>query len=112
MYVITEKCICSYRGGSVTVGTGSVYVTGVSGVHRTGDYSYVSVKANSVYPTEDKKDNYTTCKVRLYQNDGTSTAISYEYTVKEGTGCAMYFATHLRIVKETDYEKHIKKHRE
>lgn len=24
----------------------------------------------------------------------------------------MYFATHLRIVKETDYEKHIKKHRE
>ena len=100
------------QGGSVTVGTGSVYVTGVSGVHRTGDYSYVSVKANSVYPTEDKKDNYTACKVRLYQNDSTSTAISYEYTVKEGTGCAMYFATHLRIVKETDYEKHIKKHRE
>lgn len=84
--LLPKNVYAATGGGSVTVGIGSVYVTGVSGVHRTGDYSYVSVKANSVYPTEDKKDNYTTCKVRLYQNDSTSTAISDEYTVKEGTG--------------------------
>lgn len=65
--LLPKNVYAATGGGSVTVGTGSVYVTGVSGVHRTGDYSYVSVKANSVYPTEDKKDNYTTCKVRLYQ---------------------------------------------
>ena len=83
--LLPKNVYAATGGDSVTVGTGSVYVTGVSGVHRTGDYSYVSVKANSVYPTEYKEDNYTRCKVRLYKNDSTSTAISNEYIITEGS---------------------------
>lgn len=73
--------------GSVTVGTGSIYVTGAYGVTRTTNYDYVLVKANSVYPTGNyTTDNFTKCKTAIYKNDNTSTRISNVYTLTEGNG--------------------------
>lgn len=77
----------SSGSSQVTVGTGSIYVTGVKGVTRTTDYNYVNVKANSVYPTGNyDTDNFTKCKTRIYKNDSTSTAISNSVTLTEGSG--------------------------
>ncbi len=79
--------MASSGSGSVTVGTGSIFVTGVSGVSRTTNYSYVQIKANSVYPTGNyDKDNYTKCKTAIYKNDSTSTMISNVYILTEGSG--------------------------
>ncbi|MCM1288353.1 MAG: hypothetical protein NC240_08575 [Clostridium sp.] len=79
--------MASSGSGSVTVDIGCTFRTGVSGVSRTTSYSYVQVKANSVYPTGTyKEDNFTKCKTALYKNDSTSTRISSIYTLTEGSG--------------------------
>lgn len=72
--------------GSVTVPAGCILVTGAYGVPRTTNYSYVQVKANSVYPTGNyDKDTFTKCKTVICQND-TNTIISATYTLTEGSG--------------------------
>ena len=79
------RTFASSGSGTITVSSGSVYKTAVSGASRTGNYSYVHVRATSVYPTGTyTEDNYTKCKTRLYKNDSTSTAISDSYTLTEG----------------------------
>lgn len=70
---------------TVQVGTGSTFVTGVSNASRTGNYNYVYVNIESVYPVEGK-DNFTKCKVRIYKGDWTGAAFSNEYTLTEGYG--------------------------
>ncbi len=83
---ISMNSFASSGSGQVRVGMNSVYVTGASGVSRTRNYSYVSVKANSVYPTGTySQDNFTKCKTRLYKNDSTSTSISNAVTLTEGS---------------------------
>lgn len=76
--------------GQVKVNAGSVYSIGVQGVTRSGAYSYVEVKADSVYPPEGY-DNFTHCKTKLTENNITKTVISDEYRLIEGTGyCKVY----------------------
>lgn len=83
----SNYAMASSGSSSVTVGTGSIFVTGVSGVSRTTNYDYVQVKANSVYPKGNyKEDNYTKCKTAIYKNDSTSTRISNIYILTEGKG--------------------------
>ena len=71
---------------TVTVGTGSVYTTGVVGVSRSGNYAYVDVNIISVYPLDNREDNFTKCRVRIYKNDKTGAAFSNEYTLSETDG--------------------------
>lgn len=79
------NAFASSGSGQVIVGTRCNFVTGVSGVTRTTNYSYVEVKADSVYPIGIyDTDNFTRCKVQLYVNDSTSTAISNSVTLTEG----------------------------
>ncbi|MGN0151905.1 MAG: hypothetical protein ACI39Q_05470 [Wujia sp.] len=87
LMMCTNYVMASTGNGSVTVGTGSVFITGASAVERTTNYDYVQVKANSVYPTGSySSDNFTKCKTAIYRNDNTSTRISNVYTLTEGNG--------------------------
>lgn len=70
---------------TVQVGKDSVFVNGVSKASRSGDYNYVYVNIQSVYPLEGK-DNFTKCKVRIYKCDWTGAAFSNIYTLTEGNG--------------------------
>ncbi|MCM1288827.1 MAG: hypothetical protein NC240_11005, partial [Clostridium sp.] len=70
---------------TVQVGTGSVFVNGVSKASRTGNYNYIYVNVESVYPVEGK-DTFTKCKVRIYKCDWTGAAFSNIYTLTEGNG--------------------------
>lgn len=70
---------------TVQVGTGSTFVTGVSNASRTGNYNYIYVNIQSVYPLQGT-DNFTKCKVRVYKRDWTGAAFSNEYTLTEGYG--------------------------
>ncbi|MBD5096477.1 MAG: hypothetical protein HDT40_05615 [Lachnospiraceae bacterium] len=79
--------MASSGSSSVTVPAGCLLVTGVSGVTRTTNYSYVQVKANSIYPTGNyDKDTFTKCKTVICKNDSTNTKISNVYTLTEGSG--------------------------
>lgn len=72
--------------GSVTVPAGCILVTGAYGVPRTTNYSYVQVKANSIYPTGNyDEDTFTQCKTVICKND-TNEKISGAYTLTEGSG--------------------------
>lgn len=72
--------------GFVTVPAGCILVTGAYDVPRTTNYSYVQVKANSVYPTGNyDEDTFTKCKTVICKND-TNEIISNTYTLTEGRG--------------------------
>lgn len=67
--------------GRVKVPKGSTFVDARTGIKRSLNYNYVKVKADSVYPIEEgKEDTYTRCKTRLYYK---TTAISKEVTLEE-----------------------------
>lgn len=70
---------------TIQVEKGSVFVNGVSNASRTGNYNYVYVNIESVYPIEGK-DTFTKCKVRIYKRDWTGAAFSDIYTLTEGKG--------------------------
>ena len=75
--------------GRVTVPTDCKYVTAKKNVSRSCKYSYAIVKADSVYPVENgKEDTYTRCKTRLYCG---KTPISSEVILKENN------LTHINI---------------
>ncbi len=55
--------------GTVKVEKGCVMKLAKSNIHRSLDYSYVMVKANSVYPVlEGAVDDYVKCRTRIYSN--------------------------------------------
>lgn len=59
------------------------YRTDISTV-RSGNYSYVEEKINSVYPTNGGNDTYTQVSVGIYNQSGQ--AISGQYVLDETTG--------------------------
>lgn len=68
--------------GTVKVPTGSTFVVAKTKIKRSKNYDYAIVKANSVYPVEEgKEDTYTRCKTRLFYGE---TPISDVITLTEG----------------------------
>ena len=83
--MVSANVFASSGSGNVTVPVNCVSTLAVNGATRTTNYSYVSVKANSVTPIPPySTDNFTKCKVRLFKHDSTGTCISNNYTLTEG----------------------------
>lgn len=81
----TTMAFASSGSGTVRVADKGVMTQAVVGATRTRRYSYVSVKADSVYPDKTGiKDDYTKCKARLYHNTESNVCISESYTLVEG----------------------------
>lgn len=82
----TTMAFASSGSGTVRVSDDGVMIQTVVGATRSGKYSYVSIKARSVYPTEDyAEDTYTRCKTRLYHNKISNLCISDTYVLVEGS---------------------------
>ena len=54
---------------------------------RTGNYSYVTVTADSVYPTDGSTDEFTRCRTKLTENKVSPRDISDVWTLTEGISC-------------------------
>lgn len=75
-----------YGNDRVRVPTDCVMKIAKANLTRTGNYSYVTVTADSVYPTDGSTDNFTKCKTKLTENKVVSPyEISEVYTLVEGT---------------------------
>lgn len=84
---ISNNVSASSGSGHVTVPLNCVYVTGVTGVSRTTNYSYVEVGAYTIYPAETGvSDNYSKCRVRVYKNSNANALISGTTIVEENQG--------------------------
>lgn len=61
----TTMAFASSGSGTVKVNDNAVMTQAVVGATRSGNYSYVSIKARSVYPTGDySEDNYIILDVK------------------------------------------------
>lgn len=80
----------SKGSGTVRVPTNKVMVP-ASTFTRSGSKTFVNVKVNSVYPTEEKPDTYENCIAQIYSAEVVPAPV-YKYPIsdplriKEGTG--------------------------
>lgn len=96
--------VCSAGSVSKTIRVPeNCIMTSAGRAGRTTKYGYVSVRANSVYPTgEYDKDNYTKCKTQLFHVTSHK-AISEKYTLTEGKGYTkVYIAEGYKDVTEVN----------
>ena len=85
--IFSPVCSAGAVTGTIRVPKNCI-MTSAGEATRTTKYGYVSVKANSVYPTgEYKKDNFTKCKTHLFHVTSHK-AISNKVTLTEGKGYA------------------------
>lgn len=83
--IFSPVCSAGAVTGTIRVPKNCI-MTSAGEATRTTKYSYVSVKANSVYPTgEYDKDKFTKCKTQLFHVTSHE-AISKKYTLTEGKG--------------------------
>lgn len=76
----------SSGSGTCRVPKNGYQVSGKQGITRTGKYSYVKVRANSVAPVPPYLiDNFSKCKARLFNSNNTLKAITDWYTLTEGS---------------------------
>ena len=86
--VFSMQVMASSGSGSFTVPVGSRFFVAKSDISRTGSYSYIKVKAESVIPTsEGVSDTYTKCKAKLFLNGSVR---SDEKVLTEGTQYKLY----------------------
>ncbi len=73
-----------YGNDRVRVPTGCAMHLAKANLTRTGNYSYVTVTADSVYPTDGSTDEFTRCRTKLTENKVSPLDISKVYTLTEG----------------------------
>ena len=78
---LSYSVIASKGSGTVNVSRDMHFSLAKAGITRTGRYSVVLVKANSVYPLDGSTDRFRNCRTRLY---GNGYAISGIYVLHEG----------------------------
>ena len=85
---IAVPALLSYAqsgSGTVTVLPNQGMTQAETNRHRSGDYSYVDVRAHSVYPPGDYViELYFHCKTRLYKSNTNAQSISEVFTLTEG----------------------------
>lgn len=85
LFLLPSSTVLGYSSGSKCsyLPTGGYWTQSVTKIYRNTAYNSVYIYVNSVYP-ESGKDNYTTCKFKLYQSNAANVAISGTYTLDEG----------------------------
>ncbi len=76
-----------YGNDRVRVPTGCAMHLAKANLTRTGNYSYVTVTADSVYPTDGSTDEFTRCRTKLTENKVSPRDISDVWTLTEGISC-------------------------
>lgn len=84
--------LASFGTGTVHVPINQVMALAEEDVTRTKDYSFFTIGAISVYPSQvNKEDNFKKCKTQLYLCN-TNTPVSKVYVLEENT---LYSKVHL-----------------
>lgn len=65
---LSYNVIASKGSGTVNVSRDMHFSLAKAGITRTGRYSDVLVRANSVYPLDGSTDRFRNCRTRLYGN--------------------------------------------
>lgn len=76
-----------YGNDRIRVPTGCAMHLAKANLTRTGNYSYVTVTADSVYPTDGSTDEFTRCRTKLTENKVSPRDISDVWTLTEGISC-------------------------